>query len=61
MGAVYRNAYLTIAASSASSDSEDFLQARPPKYRRLDVLSCAGQESIEIYLPQAASNSFDND
>lgn len=32
MGDVYRNAYLTIAACCASSDSEGFLRPRPFSY-----------------------------
>jgi hypothetical protein len=46
---VYRNAYLTIAASRAASDSEGFLKPRPPVYSSLRVISPSGKVA-NIYL-----------
>lgn len=50
MGGVYRNAYLTIAASNASGDEEGFLKSRPPPLASLKVYSPSGNDSVGIHL-----------
>lgn len=45
MGQVYRNAYLTIAASSAADDIEGFLAPRSPVYSTLEVVSPSGDRT----------------
>ena len=52
MGDVYQNAYLTIAASRASSDSEGFLQNRPFVYTSMEVISRSGIEKVKIHFLQ---------
>lgn len=49
MGEIYRNSYLTIAASRASDDEEGFLQSRIHTYSSLKVVSPSGT-SAQIYL-----------
>ncbi|RDL35759.1 uncharacterized protein BP5553_06371 [Venustampulla echinocandica] len=49
MGQVYRNAYLTISASSASDDVEGFLTPRSPVYSTLEVVSPSGNRT-QIHL-----------
>lgn len=59
MGGIYRNAYLTIAASRAAGDSEGFLKPRPPACSALKVVSPSG-DSTHIYLrPQ--ESAYDSD
>jgi hypothetical protein len=50
MGDVYGNSYLTIAASSAYSDSERFLRSRPFNYSSLDIISRSVKDIVKIYL-----------
>lgn len=49
MGEVYRDAYLTIAASSASSDEESFLKPRRPACSSLNVVFPSGKKT-QIFL-----------
>ena len=48
MGGIYRDAYLTIAASSASGDEEGFLKPRPLACSLIRVIFPTGQ-STQIY------------
>lgn len=50
MGGVYRDAYLTIAASSASSDEEGFLRPRPPACSSLKLFSPTKRDTALLYV-----------
>lgn len=50
MGGVYRDAFLTIAASSASSDEEGFLKPRPPARSALKLFSPTESSTVKLYI-----------
>ncbi|KAE9366929.1 HET-domain-containing protein [Stipitochalara longipes BDJ] len=58
---IYSNAYLTIAATSASDDSQGFLRHRPSKAVCIDLIY-PDQETIRFFLqPEKASNGYYSD
>ncbi len=55
MARVYRDATLTLSASSASADSEGFLKHRPSRHSTINITSSSGQ-SVEVYLSERFAN-----
>ena len=58
MGSVYRDAYLVVAASNASSDDEGFIKMRPPPIVCLKVYSPTGSNSLKIYLRRVVAGNY---